>query len=80
MVRQKRSKNSIIQIKNENKHLADNPEEIEQIFLDSFKRSYSSNTNLTVESIILEIQRLPIPTLTDYQGSLTQQGYIQRRD
>lgn len=67
MVRQRRSKNRIIQIRNENEHLTDNPEEIEHIFLDSFKRSYSSNTNLTVESIIQEIQGLPIPTLTDQQ-------------
>ena len=67
VVRQRRSKNRIIQIKNVNGQLTDNPEEIEQIFLDSFKQSYSGNSNLTVENIIQEIQGLPIPTLTDQQ-------------
>ena len=78
MVRQRRSKNRIIQIKNENGHLTDNLEEIEQIFLDSFKRSYSSNTNLTVERIIQEIQGLPIPTLTNQQVHSLNRGISNR--
>ncbi|KAK9985962.1 hypothetical protein SO802_030913 [Lithocarpus litseifolius] len=52
VVRQRRSKNRILQLKDDHGHFTDNHKEIEQIFLDSFKRSYSCNSNLTVESII----------------------------
>ena len=67
VVRQRRSRNRILQIKDDYGHSTDNHEEIEQIFLDSFKRSYSCNSNLTMECIILEIHGLPVPSLIDQQ-------------
>ena len=57
--RQRRSRNRITPIKDDHGHSTDNYEEI-QIFLDSFKRSYSCNSNLTMESIIQEIHGLPV--------------------
>ena len=67
VVRQRRSKNRIIQIKDEEGNLTDNVEEIENIFLPSFKRSFKGNNTLTVENIIHELQWLPIPTLIENQ-------------
>jgi len=67
VVRQKRSKNRIIQIKDEKGNLTDNAEETENIFLESFKRSFRGNNSLTVENIIQELHGLPIPSLTKHQ-------------
>ena len=55
MVKQQRSKNRILQIKDERGVLTNKPEEIENIFLDSFKRSYSGSSNLTVNDILHEL-------------------------
>ena len=52
VVRQRRSKNRIIQIKDEEVNFTDNAEEIENIFLASFKKSFKGNSTLSVESII----------------------------
>ena len=67
VVRQRRSKNRIIQIKDEEGNLTDNAEETENIFLESFKRSFRGNNSLTVENIIQELHGLPIPSLTKHQ-------------
>ena len=67
VVRQRRSKNRIVQIKDEEENLTDNSEEIGNIFLDSFKRNFRGNNTLTVENIIQELQGLPIPTLIEQQ-------------
>nr|POF00651.1 hypothetical protein CFP56_26219 [Quercus suber] len=64
VVRQRRSKNRILHIKDERGVLTDKPEDIENVFVDSFKRNFSGNDSLPVESIIHEFQGLPIPTLT----------------
>ena len=65
VVRQKRSRNRILQIKDEHGHYTDVHEEIEQIFIGSFQRNFNCNSILTVESIIQEIRGLPIPSLID---------------
>ena len=67
MVRQRRSKNRIIQIKDEEGNFTNNAEEIENIFLASFKKSFKGNSTLSVENIIQELQGLPIPILTENQ-------------
>ncbi|XP_030933957.1 uncharacterized protein LOC115959633 [Quercus lobata] len=67
VVRQRRSKNRIIQIKDEEGNLTDNAEETENIFLESFKRSFRGNNSLTVKNIIQELHGLPIPSLTKHQ-------------
>ena len=66
MVKQRRSKNRILHIKDERVVLIDKLEEIENIFLDSFKRSYSGSSNLTVDDILHELQGLPIPILSEH--------------
>ena len=78
VVRQRRSKNRILQIKDDYGHSTDNHEEIKQIFLDSFKRRYSCNSNLTLESIIQEIHGLPVPSLTDQQVHSLNRGISNR--
>ena len=74
VVRQRRSRNRILQIKDEHRHYIDVHEEIEQIFIDSFQRNFSCNSILTVESIIQEIRGLSIPSLTDQQVLLLNRG------
>ena len=74
VVRQRRSRNRILQIKDEHGHYIDVHEEIEQIFIDSFQRNFSCNSILTVESIIQEIRGLSIPSLTDQQVLLLNRG------
>ena len=74
MVKQRRSRNRILQIKDDHGHYTDNHEEIEQIFIDSFQRNFSCNSNLTVESILQEFCGLPIPSLTDQQVLLLNKG------
>ena len=50
VVRQRRSKNRIVQIKDEEGNFTDNAEEIENIFLASFKKSFKGNSTLSVET------------------------------
>ena len=66
MVKQRRSKNRILHFKDERGVLTDKPEEIENIFLDSFQRSYSGNSNLTVDDILHELQGLSIRILSEH--------------
>ena len=66
MVRQRRPKNRILHFKDERGVLTDKPEEIENIFLDSFQRSYSGNSNLTVDDILHELQGLSIRILSEH--------------
>ena len=53
--RQRKSKNRIIQFKDEEGNLTDNSEEIGNIILDSFKRNFRGNNTSTVENIIQEL-------------------------
>ena len=78
VVRQRRSKNKILQIKDERGVLTDNPEEIENIFLDSFKRNYSGSSNLTVDNILHELQGLPIPTFSEQHLQFLNMGISDR--
>ena len=74
VVRKRRSRNRILQIKDEHEHYIDVHEEIEQILIDSFQRNFSCNSILTMESIIQEIRGLSIPSLTDQQVLLLNKG------
>ena len=78
MVRQRRSKDRILQIKDESGVLTDKPEEIVNIFLDSFKRSYSGSSNLTVDDILHELQGLPIPILSEHHLQSLNLGILDR--
>ena len=78
MVRQRRSKDRILQIKDESGVLTDKPEEIVNIFLDSFKRSYSGSSNLTVNDILHELQGLPIPILSEHHLQSLNLGILDR--
>ena len=69
MVRQRRARSRILQIEDEQGILTDKTEDIENILLNFFKKSYDGRNNLSVDSIVQEIQGLSIPTLSDQQTS-----------
>lgn len=65
MVRQRRARSRILQIEDEQGILTDKTEDIENILLNFFRKSYDGRNNLSVDSIVQEIQGLSIPTLSD---------------
>ena len=69
MVRQRRARSRILQIEDEQGILTDKTEDIENILLNFFKKSYVGRNNLSVDSIVQEIQGLSILTLYNQQTS-----------
>lgn len=67
MVRQRRARSRILQIEDEQGILTDKTEDIENILLNFFRKTYDGKNNLSVDSIVQKIQGLPIPTHSDQQ-------------
>ena len=70
MVKQRRARSRILQIKNDQGLLADIPEEIENILTSHFRKSYENYNNTSVNDIIHELENLPIPVLSEQQCSM----------
>lgn len=67
VVKHRRARNRILQVKDEDGRLTDKPEEIENILANDFKSSYELHNHTSVDSIIQELQNLPIPKLSPQQ-------------
>jgi hypothetical protein len=73
MVRARRRRNQISQIKTQdNKWLSDH-QEIEQHFVDHYINLFSDTQSLPVEDIQNQLLNIPIPTLTPQQSSILDQ-------
>ena len=70
VVKQRRARSRILQIKNDQGLLADIPEEIENILTSHFRKSYENYNNTNVNDIIHELENLPIPVLSEQQCSM----------
>ncbi|KAF3971566.1 hypothetical protein CMV_004851 [Castanea mollissima] len=55
IVKQRRAKSSILQLKDRNENLTDKPEEIEGILVEHFKSSYEDQNALSVDDILQEL-------------------------
>ena len=64
VVKHRRARNKILQVKDEDGRLTDKPEEIENILGNHFKSSYELQHHTSVDSIIQELQNLPVPKLS----------------
>ena len=67
VVGQRRARNRIIQIKNDLGCFTENPNEIEAIFTNHFKSCFQNSIKLSFDSIVQELQSLPIPSLSPQQ-------------
>lgn len=65
IVKQRRAKNRILQLKDGDGNFTDNLNEIENILLPHFKSNYEDCSFRSVDNILEELQPLNIPTLTD---------------
>ena len=63
VVRQKRARNRIMQIKNDLGCFTENPNEIEAIFTNHFRSYFQNSIQSSFDSIVQELQSLPIPSL-----------------
>ena len=67
IVKQRRAKNRILQLKDGDGNFTDNLNEIENILLSHFKSNYEDCSSRSVNNILKELQPLNIPTLIDEQ-------------
>ena len=67
IVKQRRAKNRILQLKDGDGNFTDNLYEIENILLSHIKSNYEDCSSRSVDNILAELQPLNIPTLTDEQ-------------
>lgn len=65
IVRQKRAKNKILQIKDFDGNTIENQMEIENILVEHFKNCFDNKNQSNFYSIAQELQALPIPSLFD---------------
>ena len=70
MVKQRRARSRILQLKNGQGIFTDKLEEIETILNDHFQENYECRDNISVEELVDELQGLPIPTLSTQDCSL----------
>ena len=70
VVKQRRARSRIFQIKNDQGLLTDILEEIENILTSHFRKSYENYNNTSVDDIIHELENLPIIALSEQQCSM----------
>ena len=68
IVKQKRAKDRILQLKDGDGNITDNLNEIENILHSHFESNYEDISFRSVDDILEELQNLNIPTLTDEQN------------
>ena len=66
-MRNRRRKNKITQIKNQDNTWISEPQAVEQHFADHFKQLFTEPHHLSVEEIQSQLINIPIPTLTPHQ-------------
>ena len=69
MVKQRRARNRILHIKDDQGKFTDKPDEIETILSCHFRENYVSRNNISVEDLVQELD-LPIPTFYDQDYNL----------
>ncbi len=67
VVRNRRRKNKITQIKNQDNTWISEPQAVEQHFANHFKQLFTEPHHLSVEEIQSQLINIPIPTLTPHQ-------------
>ena len=67
IVKQRKAKNRILQLKDGDGNFTNNLNEIENILLSHFKSNYEDYSSRSVDNILEELQPLKIPTLIDKQ-------------
>ena len=70
VVKQRRAKNKILQIKDSDGNITDNLMDIESILVGHFKNCFSNNNQSNFLGIVHDLQSLPIPSLSDQHRSL----------
>ncbi|XP_075675158.1 uncharacterized protein LOC142644424 [Castanea sativa] len=70
VVKQRKARNRILQIKDPARNTTDNLMEIESILVGLFKNCFDNNTQVNLLDIVQDLQSLPIPSLSDQHRSL----------
>lgn len=70
IVKQRKARNRILQLKTENGNVSDNLSDIENTLVTHFRQSFEGSIPGDLESILEELNPLPIPKLSEQQLAL----------